>query len=283
MDKLNHIKNNFHLFFKNNKLGTIGGIIVILFILIAVFAPYLVTYSPNQIDLTSALKSPSKGHIFGTDNNGRDIYTRVVTGSRISLSIAFISVTLGAIIGVTLGLLAGWFKKSEMIIMRLVDVLLSFPGIIVALTIISILGTDVKNMIIAVTFSQIPQFARLTHGQVLSVKEREFVTSSVTVGADDLWIMQKCILPNILSSIIVQMSILIPSAIMMAASLSFLGLGVRPPTAEWGSMLQDSVKWFRMAPHMMIFPGLALMLVVFGFNTLGDGLRVALDPRMKNR
>ena len=170
-----------------------------------------------------------------------------------------------------------------MIIMRFMDVLLSFPGLIIALTIISILGSDVQNMIMAVAISEIPQFARLTHGQVLSIKEREFVTASVTIGATDWRIMWKCIFPNILSTIIVQMSILIPSAIMMAASLSFLGLGIRPPTAEWGSMLQDSVQWFRGAPHMMIFPGLALMLVVFGFNTLGDGLRVEMDPKMKNR
>ena len=283
MDKLNRIKNNLYFFFKNNKLGTIGGIIVILFILIAIFAPYLVTYSPNQIDLTSALKPPSEGHLFGTDNNGRDIYTRVVYGSRISLSIAFISVTLGAIIGVTLGLMAGWFKKSEMIIMRLVDVLLSFPGIIVALTIISILGTDVKNMIIAVTFSQIPQFARLTHGQVLSIKEREFVTSSITVGADDFWIMRKCILPNIMSSIIVQMSILIPSAIMMAASLSFLGLGVRPPTAEWGSMMSDTRSLMTTSPWITFSPGIAIFISVMVFNLLGDTIRDYADPKSRGR
>ncbi len=270
-------------FIQNNKLATIGGGIIIIFILIAIFAPVMTKYEPNRIDLAHALLPPCAEHPFGTDNNGRDTFTRTIYGTRISLVIGFISVLIGAIIGVTLGLIAGWFKPTEMIIMRFIDVLLSFPGLIIALTIISIFGSDIQNMIMAVAISEIPQFARLTHGQVLSIKEREFVTASVTIGATDWRIMWRSIFPNIFSTIIVQMSILIPSAIMMAASLSFLGLGIRPPTAEWGSMLQDSVQWFRRAPHMMIFPGLALMLVVFGFNTLGDGLRVELDPKMKNR
>lgn len=270
-------------FVSNNKLAALGGTIIIIFIIIAIFAPVMTKYEPNRIDLSHALEPPSAEHWFGTDNNGRDTFTRTMYGTRVSLLIGFTSVLSGAIIGVTLGLIAGWFKQTEMIIMRFMDVLLSFPGLIIALTIISILGSDVQNMIMAVAISEIPQFARLTHGQVLSIKEREFVTASVTIGATDWRIMWKCIFPNILSTIIVQMSILIPSAIMMAASLSFLGLGIRPPTAEWGSMLQDSVQWFRGAPHMMIFPGLALMLVVFGFNTLGDGLRVEMDPKMKNR
>jgi peptide/nickel transport system permease protein len=167
--------------------------------------------------------------------------------------------------------------------MRLMDVLLCFPGIITALTIISILGSGIENVIVAIVMYQIPQFARLTHGLTLTVKENDYVTAAISVGANDFRILLRHILPNILASIIVQMSLLIPGAIMTTAGLSFLGLGVEPPTAEWGSMLQDSLKWARRAPHVMIFPGLALMLVVFGFNTFGDGLRAALDPKLRGR
>jgi peptide/nickel transport system permease protein len=157
-------------------------------------------------------------------------------------------------------------------------VLLSFPGIITALAIVSILGSGLENVIIAIVMFHIPQFARLTHGLVLSTKQNTYVTAAQSIGTHDRTIMARHILPNISAAIIVQMSLLIPDAIMTTAALSFLGLGVKPPTAEWGSMLQDSLKWARLAPHVMIFPGLALMLVVFGFNVFGDGLRAALDP-----
>lgn len=270
-------------FCENNRLAEIGEIIVLFFILVGLFAPVIAPYNPNQIDLRNNLATPSAEHWFGTDHNGRDILSRVIYGTRVSLAVALTSVIAGAFFGVLFGLIAGWYPKTTMFIMRLADVLLAFPGIIIALTIIAIIGSDIRNVIVAVAVGQIPQFTRLVYGQVLSLKEREFVLSSIAVGATDWRILLKCILPNTLATIIVQMSIYIPSSIMTAASLSFLGLGVRPPMAEWGAMLQESVKWYRKAPHMMVAPGIALMLVVFGFNTLGDGLRVALDPRMKNR
>lgn len=270
-------------FFKANRLGTVGFILVVIFIILGTFAPWIAPYNPNQMDLKNTLSAPDSAHFLGTDHNGRDSFSRIVYGARISLIIAATSVILGSVIGVLLGLIAGWFTQTETVIMRLMDVLLSFPSIIVALTIVSVLGADIKNLVIAIAIGQVPSFARLTHGQVLSIKKREYILSQIVVGASDWQILFKGILPNILSSLIVQMSIFIPSAIMTASSLSFLGLGVRPPTAEWGGMLQESVKWYRRAPHMMIYPGLALMLVVFGFNSLGDGLRVALDPKLKNR
>lgn len=278
-DKFYSIKH----FFKTNRLGTVGFILVVIFIILGTFAPWIAPYNPNQMDLKNTLSAPDSTHVLGTDHNGRDSFSRIVYGARISLIIAATSVILGSVTGVLLGLIAGWFTQTETVIMRLMDVLLSFPSIIVALTIVSVLGADVKNLIIAIAIGQVPSFARLTHGQVLSIKKREYILSQIVVGASDWQILFKGILPNILSSLIVQMSIFIPSAIMTASSLSFLGLGVRPPTAEWGGMLQESVKWYRRAPHMMIYPGLALMLVVFGFNSLGDGLRVALDPKLKNR
>lgn len=277
------IFDNIKHFCKTNRLAEIGAIIVVLFILIGVFAPLIAPYDPYKIDLRNSLAKPSSEHLFGTDHNGRDVLSRVIYGARISLVVAICSVVAGSFFGVLFGLIAGWYPKTTMVIMRLADVLLSFPGIIIALTIIAIMGADIRNVIVAVAVGQIPQFTRLVYGQVLSLKEREFVLSDIAVGATDVRILIKGILPNMLATIIVQMSIYIPSSIMTAASLSFLGLGVRPPTAEWGGMLQESVKWYRQAPHLMVFPGLALMLVVFGFNTLGDGLRVALDPRMKNR
>jgi peptide/nickel transport system permease protein len=270
-------------FFKTNRLGTVGFILVVIFIVLGTFAPWIAPFDPNQMDLKNTLSAPDSTHLLGTDHNGRDSFSRIVYGARVSLVIAATSVILGSVTGVILGLIAGWFTQTETIIMRLMDVLLSFPSIIVALTIVSVLGADIKNLIIAIAIGQVPSFARLTHGQVLSIKKREYVLSQIVVGASDWRILFKGILPNILSSLIVQMSIFIPSAIMTASSLSFLGLGVRPPTAEWGGMLQESIKWYRRAPHMMIYPGLALMLVVFGFNSLGDGLRVAMDPKLKNR
>ena len=274
---------NIKHFCRTNHLAAIGVVIVVLFILIGILAPVIAPYDPYQINLRNSLAKPNAENLFGTDHNGRDVLSRVIYGARISLVVALCSVIAGSFFGVMFGLIAGWYPKTSMIIMRMADVLLSFPGIIIALTIIAIMGADIRNVIVAVAVGQIPQFTRLVYGQVLSLKEREFVLSDIAIGATDARIMLKGILPNMLATIIVQMSIYIPSSIMTAASLSFLGLGVRPPTAEWGGMLQESVKWYRQAPHLMIFPGLALMLVVFGFNTLGDGLRVALDPRMKNR
>ena len=193
------------------------------------------------------------------------------------------AVALGAVVGVALGLLAGWYRRLEGVTMRLMDVMLSFPGIIFALTIIAIVGNGLHNVILAIAVYQVPQYARLAHSMTLSVKESAYVEAIVSVGARNGRILGRYVLPNILSPLIVQTSLLIPAAIMTTASLAFLGLGVTPPTAEWGSMLQNSLSWARMAPHVMLIPGFALMLVVFGFNVLGDGLRDALDPRLRER
>src|SRR5512133_482618 len=180
-------------------------------------------------------------------------------------------------------MLAAYYRRMDAPIMRFMDIVLAFPGIIVALTAIAILGRSVENMIIAIGVYHIPQFARLAHGLTLSVKEKLFVEGATAIGESDAAILSRYILPNCLAPILVQTSLLIPGAIMTAASLSFLGLGVPPPTAEWGSMLQNSIQWSQLAPHVMILPGLALMLVVFGFNVLGDGLRDAMDPRLMKR
>jgi peptide/nickel transport system permease protein len=268
-------------FAKNYRLAFIGALIVIAFALTAIFAPLIAPKDPYAISTGNTLQSPNREFLLGTDNNGRDMLSRLIYGARISLSIAVASVVIGTVTGVVLGIVAGWFERLQTPFMRFVDVLLAFPGIIIALTVIAILGTGLVNVVIAIAISMIPDFGRLVNGLTLSVKENTYIEAAVAAGASNSRILSRYVLPNILSPIIVQVSLLIPGAIMTAAGLSFLGLGVTPPTAEWGSMLQASLTWVRLAPHMMIFPGLALMLVVFGFNVFGDGLRDTLDPRVR--
>lgn len=270
-------------FVRLHKLATVGAFIVITFLLLGALAPWVAPKDPNKIAAQHGLELPSREFLLGTDYLGRDLLSRIIFGARISLLVSFSAVGLAALGGVSLGISAGWYRWLETPLMRLVDVLLCFPGIIVALAIISILGSGIENVIVAIAIGQLPEFARLAHGLTLSVKENAYVEAAICLGVSDLRILRRHILPNIVAPIIVQMSLLIPSAILTTAALSFLGLGVEPPTPEWGSMLQDSMKWARIAPHVMVFPGLALMLVVFGYNTFGDGLRIALDPRLRRR
>jgi peptide/nickel transport system permease protein len=271
-------------FARDHKLAALGAVIVLLFVLTGLFAEQLAPAEPNRVSTRDSLAPPgSPGYLLGADNNGRDILSRIVFGARISLYISTVAVGLAALVGVVLGIVAAWYRPIRGVIMRLMDVLLAFPGIVVALTIIAILGRGVENVIVAIAIYQIPQFARLAHGLALSVQEQTFVEAAVAGGESDGAILGSYVLPNIIAPIIVQISLLIPGAIMTAAGLSFIGLGVPPPTPEWGAMLQLSMTWGRIAPHMTIFPGLALMTVVFGFNVLGDGLRDALDPRLRGR
>lgn len=270
-------------FARDYPLGAAGGAVVLLFVAVALLAPQLAPYDPDTVSLRQSLAGPSARHWLGQDNQGRDLLSRIIFGARMSLYISVSAIGMGALFGVVLGMLAAYYRRLDMPIMRLMDVVLAFPGIIVALTTIAILGRSINNVVIAIGVYHIPQFARLAHGLTLSIQETLFVEGAVASGESDLAVLTRYILPNCLASIIVQTSLLIPGAIMTAATLSFLGLGVPPPTAEWGSMLQNSLQWAQMAPHVMVVPGLALMLVVFGFNVLGDGLRDALDPRLKKR
>lgn len=270
-------------FARDHKLAAIGAVIVLLFVLTGLFAEQLAPKDPNRVSVRNSLAPPSAEFPLGADNNGRDVLSRIIFGARMSLYVSVTSVGIAALIGVLLGIVSAWYRWLRSPIMRLMDVLLAFPGIVIALTIIAILGRGVENVIIAIAIYQIPQFARLAHGLALSAQEQTYVEAAVAGGESDGAILTRYVLPNIIAPIIVQISLLIPGAIMTAAGLSFIGLGVPPPTAEWGAMLQLSLTWGRLAPHMTIFPGLALMLVVFGFNVLGDGLRDALDPRLKGR
>lgn len=272
----------FYKKFKRNKLALIGGYVVLFYILVAIFAPIISPQDPFKIDLVNKLQPPSFDHWMGTDDKGRDILSRLIFGSRLSLTVGFVSVFFGAAIGIILGLLAGYYGKwMDTIIMRIVDVLLAFPGILLALAIISALGPSLINVMVAVGVFSIPMFARIVRGSTLSVRKLEYIDAIRALGATDLTIIIKHIFPNILSPVIVQATLRLATAILSAAGLSYLGLGAQPPSPEWGAMLSSGRDYLFSAPHIALFPGIAISTLVLGFNIFGDGLRDALDPRMK--
>jgi peptide/nickel transport system permease protein len=268
--------------FLQNKAALGGGIIILFYIFIAIFAPLLAPYDPFEINLEEKLIPPSSDHWMGTDDNGRDILSRILYGSRLSMGIGFAAVVFGAFFGITFGLVAGYYGKwIDSIIMRIMDVLLAFPGILLALAIISALGPSMINVTIAVGAYSVPLFARIVRGSTLEVKRLEYIDAIRSLGANDGIIIFKHILPNILSPIIVQGTLRIATAILSAAGLSFLGLGAQPPSPEWGTMLSSGRDFLFSAPYIAIFPGMAIAILVLGFNLFGDGLRDAFDPRMK--
>ena len=222
----------------------------------------------------------SENHWLGTDNYGRDVWSRIVYGARISLLVGITAVSLGLLGGVTLGLLGGYYKKLDGIIMRIVDLLFSFPGILLAMLIIAILGTNLVNVAIAISIWSIPTCARIVRGSVLSIKQKEYIMAMKSLGASDFRIMIRHILPNAMAPIIVFATMRMATAILSTASLSYLGLGAQPPTPEWGAMIAVGQNYMWTSPHLTIIPGIAIMLTVFAFNVVGDGLRDALDPNM---
>ncbi|WP_404350288.1 ABC transporter permease [Sutcliffiella horikoshii] len=265
-----------------NKAAMAGAFIIIFVILMGIFAPLLATHDPNTTNVMNKLQGPSAENYLGTDDVGRDIFSRLLFGARVSLGIGFVSTILGAIVGVTLGIVSGYYGRwIDSLIMRICDVLLAFPGILLALAIVSVLGASTQNVIIAVAFYAVPSFARIVRGSTLSVRKLEYIDAIKAMGAKDFRIIFKHILPNIMSPIIVQATLYIASAIITASALSFLGMGTRPPTAEWGAMLSQGRSYIAQAPHITLFPGLVILLVVIGFNLMGDGLRDALDPKAK--
>ncbi|RLL47903.1 ABC transporter permease [Oceanobacillus piezotolerans] len=268
--------------FMRNKTALIGGILIILFIFITIFGSIIAPYDPYTQDIINKLQGPSSDHWFGTDNFGRDIFSRVIHGTSITLFIGFSSVILGATVGVLLGIISGYYGgRIDSIIMRLMDVLLAFPGILLALAIVTILGGSTMNVVYAVAISSIPVFARVVRGSTLSVKKLEYIDAMKALGASDIRIIFKHIFPNITSPLIVQATLYIATAILSASGLSFLGLGAQPPDPEWGAMLSDGRSYLYNAPHVALFPGLAIVVVVLAFNMLGDGLRDAFDPKTK--
>jgi len=267
--------------FKRNRLALAGMVALAVFITTASLAPVISPYDPVKMTLEDNLAPPSQGHLLGTDELGRDILSRIIHGAQVSLTIGLVSVGVAFVIGVPLGAVAayrgGW---SDSLAMRLMDILLSFPPILLAIVVITALGPGLFNAMIAVGISLVPIYARLTRGMVLHFKEQEFVEAAKMVGASDIRILFRHIMPNCIAPIIVQSTLNIASAILSAAALGFLGLGAQPPTPEWGAMLSKGRVYLRAAPHISTFPGIAIMLTVLAFNMVGDGLRDALDPRM---
>ncbi|WP_170008207.1 ABC transporter permease [Bacillus fonticola] len=264
-----------------SKLAVFGLLVIVLQIIMAVFAPVLTSYDPYSQTLANAELPPfSEGHWLGTDNYGRDIWSRIMYGARISLLVGITAVSLGVIGGTALGLLAGYYKKLDNILMRIVDILFAFPGILLAMLIIAVLGSSLINVAIAISIWSIPTCARIVRGSVLSVKKQEYVQAMRTVGASNTRIILKHILPNCLAPIIVFATMRMATAILSTASLSFLGLGAEPSQPEWGAMIALGQDYMWTSPHMTIVPGIAIMLVVFAFNVVGDALRDALDPNM---
>ncbi len=266
-----------------NKAAVIGLIILLVLIFCAVFADVITPYDYAAQDLKNRFVSPCYAHPFGTDNLGRDILSRVIYGARISLSVGVLSVCLSAVVGIILGAIAGFYGGApDNLIMRVMDIFLAIPNLLLAISIAATLGNGIPNLIMAIGIGAAPTYARIVRASVLSLKEQEFVEAARAVGASDAQIIASHIIPNCLAPIIVQMTLGVASAILSTASLSFIGLGIAPPTPEWGSMLSAGRQYIRDAWYIVTFPGLAIMVTIFGLNLFGDGLRDALDPKLKN-
>jgi peptide/nickel transport system permease protein/oligopeptide transport system permease protein len=267
---------------KQNKSAIFGLIVIILLILTAIFGKYLEPYDPLHGEMANNFKPPSAEHVFGTDELGRDILSRVIDGTKISLRVGVSAVLIALFFGVLLGSVAAYYGKAvDLFIMRFMDIMLAIPDILLAIAIMTALGPGMDKAIIAISFVTIPQYARIARGCILSVKENDFVTAAKVVGGNDARVMFRHILPNILSPIIVRSTLGVSTAILDAAALGFLGLGVKPPHAEWGTMLGSVRVYIFNAPHILIFPGIAITITVLAFNLFGDGVRDALDPRSK--
>jgi peptide/nickel transport system permease protein len=264
-----------------HRLAMFGLAILLVTTILAIFGPNIAAYPPDQMDFTARFAPPSLAHPLGTDDFGRDTFTRIAYGARVSLLVGVIAVSLAATVGTLLGLLAGYSNRLvDEAIMRSMDVLYAFPAVLLAIAVLAALGKGVGNAMIAIGIVYIPIFARITRAEVLSIRNEEYITAARALGAGDGRILIRHILPNILSPIIVETSLSLAFAILAEAALSFFGLGTQPPDASWGRMLSEGRNYFRQSLWMGVFPGLAIMLVVMGFNFLGDGLRDALDPRL---
>jgi peptide/nickel transport system permease protein len=267
---------------RRNRAAMIGAAIIAIEILLALAAPLVAPYDPLKQNPRAALQAPSSEHFFGTDDTGRDLFSRVIYGTRISLRIGLISVAIGGGIGVLLGLVAGYRGGfADATIMRFMDLLLAFPGILLALAIIAILGPGLFNVMIAVGIGGIPVYTRVARASTLAMREREFVVGARAAGCNDLRIIARYILPNVLPPLIVLATLGIAGAILTAAGLSFIGLGAVPPTPEWGAILTLGRKYINQAWWYTTFPGVAIIITVLGINMLGDALRDALDPKLR--
>ncbi|PHP93878.1 glutathione ABC transporter permease GsiD [Pantoea agglomerans] len=269
--------------FREQPVALLAGLFVLVLIMLAIIAPWIAPFdAENYFDYDRLNEGPSLMHLFGVDSLGRDIFSRVLVGTRISLIAGFFSVVIGALIGTFFGLLAGYYEGWwDRITMRICDVLFAFPGILLAIAVVAIMGSGMSNVIVAVAIFSIPAFARLVRGNTLVLKHQTYIESARSIGASDWTILMRHILPGTVSPIVVYFTMRVGTSIITAASLSFLGLGAQPPTPEWGAMLNEARADMVIAPHVAIFPSLAIFLTVLAFNLLGDGLRDALDPKLK--
>ena len=277
---------DFRRVFFSNRLAVFGTVVMVLFILMAVFAPFVAPYDPLQQDLAGKFAPPSRAHLMGQDELGRDILSRVIYGARISLTAGLAAVAVATAVGTLVGVVAGYFGGwPDSALMRLMDVLLSFPSILLAIVIVSILGPSLSNAMLAVGIVFIPQIARVTRSAVISVRERDYIEAERALGASNAQIVLSGVMPNSMAPLIVQSTLTLATAILDIAALSFLGLGARAPSPEWGAMLTDAFRSgfsvFLQGQHAIIFPGLAIALSVLSVNFIGDGLRDALDPRRR--
>lgn len=268
--------------FRRHRTGLCGAVLISIFILTAFLAPWLAPYDPIKMDLSKARMPPNHVHWLGTDELGRDILSRIIVGARLSLIIALGGVGLALVVGSNWGAFAAYYGGwQDMVLMRIIDIMMAFPGLLLAIVIIAVTGPGIISVIIAIAVSSVPIFARLIRASVLVVKNDDFVVASEALGSSNLRILFVHILPNVFAPVLVQFTLRLATAIITASALSFLGLGAQPPFPEWGAMLSTGRSFLRTAPHICVFPGLAIMLVVIGFNVFGDSLRDMLDPRLR--
>jgi peptide/nickel transport system permease protein len=266
-----------------NRLAVLGAAIILTLVTAGVFAPLVAPRDYARQSLERGYETPSKDFWLGTDQYGRDVFSRIVYGARISLAVGFLTVGIGLSVGVLVGVAAGYYGgKMGNILMRLMDVLLAMPSILLSIAIAASLGPGLFNLMVAVGISSVPRYARIARGSALSIREMEYIEAARASGSSDLHILTRHVIPNCMAPLIVQATLGVASAILNAAALSFIGLGVQPPFPEWGAMLSEGRQFIRELPHLTIFPGLAIMITILGFNFLGDGLRDALDPRLRN-
>lgn len=268
--------------FARHKGGMIGAAILLAFLLVAVFAPVLAPFDPELGDLAVSRQPPNAEHWMGTDNLGRDILSRIIYGTRISMQVGLIAVGIGLAFGVPLGAVSGYMGgRVDLVLQRGIDVMMAFPGLLLAIVVVSVLGFGLENAMIALGVVSIPQFVRLVRAAVITLKSEVFIEAARAIGCRPGHILLRHILPNVLSPIIVFATLRFAQTLLFAAALGFVGLGAQPPTPEWGAMLADGRKFLRTLPHMAVFPGLAITLAVLGLNLVGDALRDLLDPRLR--
>lgn len=279
--RIQDLRHSIKLFMKS-PLAVIGFLIVVLFFVVAIFAPFIAPFGPTQMDWNNALKAPSITHLFGTDDNGGDVFSRIVWGSQISLRIGFIVVIIAVVLGSLVGGISGYYGgKIDELMMRITDIFLSFPSLVLAMVICAAMGRSIDNVMIAMTIVWWPGYARLIRGQALSIREYKYIEAAKAIGGSDSHIIFRHLLPNCISPIIVQATMDLGNVILTAAGLSFIGFGAQPGAAEWGRMISDGAEYMMNYPWIVTFTGFAILIVCLGFNLFGDGLRDIMDPKMR--